>query len=192
MISTLFSYSGSCFRLQETFKSLATDGACKQVHLSHVFFFLVQLFTVCVHNFAQCTHATCVAQGSSLRLCFVQKSRSISRAMSNTMMHGTRSTSSSTFSSVLGPVPPRRLITSTTPCADSQQPQVGGGCPELPRHTLHGKAALVLQCTFTHVFFLRFCCWCEVHSLFGKIGNNILNTKLFQHGLARSCQIQNV
>ena len=112
--------------------------------------------------------------------------------MSNTMMHGARSTSSSTFSSVLGPVPPRRLITSITPFADSQQPQEGGGCPELPRHTLHGKAALVLQCTFTHVFFQRFFCWCEVHSLFGKIGKNILNTKLFQHGLARSCQIQNV
>ena len=43
--------------------------------------------------------------------------------MSHAMTHGTRSTSSSSFSSVPGPIPPRTLITSTTPCADPRNPQ---------------------------------------------------------------------
>ena len=43
------------FRLPETFNSLANDGRCKQVHLSHAIFERVQLFTVCLHSFAHCT-----------------------------------------------------------------------------------------------------------------------------------------
>ena len=64
-----------------------------------------------------------------------KKSRSISRAMSHAMTHGTRSTSSSSFSSVPGPTPPRRLTTSTTPCADPRKPQECGSYPERPPHT---------------------------------------------------------
>ena len=86
------------FRLPETFNSLATDGMCKQVQVSHAIFERVQKFTVCLHSFAQCTcihHATCVAQSLDCVSC--KKSRPTSRAMSHAMTHGTRSTSSSSF-----------------------------------------------------------------------------------------------
>ena len=129
---------------------------CKQVHLPHAIFERVQKFTVCLHSFAQCT-SRCM-RGSSLRLCFMQKgsfhlSHQISRhdtrntqhiflifffcscAMSHAMTHGTRSTSSSFFSSVPGPLPPRRLITSLSPCADPQHLQEGGSYPEQPPPT---------------------------------------------------------
>ena len=55
--------------------------------------------------------------------------------MSHAMTHGTRSTSSSSFSSIPGLFPPRGLITSTTPCADPRKPQEGGSYPEQPPHT---------------------------------------------------------
>ena len=55
--------------------------------------------------------------------------------MSHAMTHGTRSTSSSSFSSVPGLIPPRSLITSVTPYADPRKAQEGGIYPELHPHT---------------------------------------------------------
>ena len=50
----------------------------------------VQLFTVCLHSFAQCTDATCLAQGSSLRLSLTKKkSFHLSR---HVQCHDTRNT----------------------------------------------------------------------------------------------------
>ena len=67
---------------------------CEQMYLSHAMLEHVQLFTVYLHIFAQCTHGTCVAQQS--RLHFIQEeSFHVSR-------HNTRYSSSSSFSSVLG------------------------------------------------------------------------------------------
>ena len=52
---TLFLVQVVVFRLLEIFNSLATDGECKQVHLSRAMFERVQLFTVCLHSYAHCT-----------------------------------------------------------------------------------------------------------------------------------------
>ena len=58
VISTLFFLvQVVVFRLQETFNSLATDGACKQVHLSHVFFFS-----------CSCSQFVCTTSHSALTL----------------------------------------------------------------------------------------------------------------------------
>ena len=80
------------------------------------------------------SHATCVAQDCAS----FKKSRSISRAMSHAVAHGTRSTSSSSFSSVPGPLPPRRLSWSH---------------PQHPAqiHGDHKRAAVILNHLLTQV-----------------------------------------
>ena len=88
--------------------------------------FSAQVCTLHMNSFA-----TCVAQDCAS----FKKSRSISRAMSHAMTHGTRTTCSSSFSFVPGLIPPRRLITSTTLCADPRKPHEGDSCLELFLHT---------------------------------------------------------
>ena len=91
-------------------------------------------------NAYSCSQFVCTALHSALTLHAWLKAQECasfkkSRSISHDMTHGTRSTSYSLFSSVPGPIPPRRLITSTTPCADPRKPQEGGSYPELPRDT---------------------------------------------------------
>ena len=138
---TSFFLFSSCFALAGNFQFLGNRRWSVDRYTSHT-----PYLNACSCSQFVCTASTAHSRymrGSMIKIpLHSKKSRSISRAMSHAMTHATRSTSSSSFSSVAGPIPPRRLITSTTPCADPRKPQGSGNYRELPPHT---KNALSLN-----------------------------------------------